>query len=300
MWSCSLDYLICPECNNPNMTFLGSSSEINNTPTKISLNDTPAIINEGQISCPACSRTFPILDGIPILLGDNRSDVDAESLFEPSDEHLDYPLESTKKVARLLSEYKVGTALDVACGLGAYTSFFKCDTLVSFDLSPYFLKKCLEREGREEGRHWLVADVLKMPFKEDTFDLIFASSILEHLEFQEAKQVFQRFNSLLKEGGLIQIDVPNSSRLQELLRKLMIHIKIYRKKEFEEHAELGHHCLFVQKDLEKLGFEVHGCIGWVTRQKLPIGILWELYDFIGWYRPSLSGTLIGLRKATET
>jgi SAM-dependent methyltransferase len=256
-------------------------------------------IDEGFVVCPKCEKEYPIIAGMPVLLEDTKGYTFDIDFFKPSSEHLSYSLEPTKKIGRLLQKYKVDTALDVACGLGAYTSYFACNTLVSFDISPYFIMKCIEKEGRDSGRHWFVADVMNIPFKNDSFDLIFASSILEHLEPHEVKLAIGKFNSLLRNEGIIQIDVPNNSRTQDLLRKTMTHLGFYDDDEFVDHPELGHHSLFLRKDLEKLGFDVHGCIGWVTRQKLPLGVLWEFYDLIGWYLPSLAGTLIGLKGVTN-
>lgn len=289
MWPSLVDYLACPSCNKSDLLI------------NITKKREAGYIDEGDIMCLRCGKNYLIYNGIPLLLADlYEFELEARNLFEPSPEHLGYSLEPTKKVAQLLQKHEVNIALDVACGLGVYTAYFKCNTLVSFDISPYFVMKCAEKEGRKEGRHFLVADIMNMPFKDDTFDLIFASSILEHLKPLEVSQVIARFNNILKKGGIIQIDVPNTSILLEFLRKIMTRLGIYRNTEFKENPELGHHSFFVQKDLEKFGFEVHGCIGWVTRHRLPLGILWELYDLIGWYIPSLAGTLIGLKKVTKT
>lgn len=282
-----LDFLACISCNSSNMliqeAMSGNGKEI--------MDD----ISDGYVICSECGKKYPIVAGIPIMLDGASPERINEDIFRPSIEHETYSLQPTKKVHRLLSNHEVDTALDVACGLGAYTPYFRCNTLVSFDISAYFIKKCLERAGKEKNKHWLVADMINIPLADHSFDLIFASSILEHLTREEAELSIRKLANLLKEQGILQIDVPNSAKLQELIRRILTHVGFYKSDEFEEHPELGHHSLFLKRDLEGLGFEVHGCIGWVTRRKLPLGILWELYDMISWYLPSVSGTLIGLR-----
>ena len=206
MWLNILDYLVCPSCNNSNMSVM-DTTKMGDSALNVKRNEAAGYIGEGFITCPKCMKNYPILAGIPILLAGTKMDITAENLFNPSTEHLEYPLEPTKKVAQLLRKHGVDIALDVACGPGAYTSYFECNTLVSSDLSPYFVMKCAEKEGR----HFLVADIKNMPFENDTFDLIFASSILEHLKPLEVKQVIAKFNDILKKDGIIQIDLPNSS-----------------------------------------------------------------------------------------
>lgn len=139
-----------------------------------------------------------------------------------------------------------------------------------------------------------------MPFKNNIFDMVFASSILEHLENYEINLVITKFKKILKNNGYIFMDIPNPSLLQEFLRKIMIKLKIYEVKVFKENPELGHHSFLKPRDWKKFGFKLHGCIGWVTRKKLPLGILWDLYDLIVWYIPYIAGTVIGIKKIKKT
>ena len=284
-----LDYLICPACNNYPLEKIAKTKE----------DSKKNGCENGSIVCSKCKKNYPIIGDAPVLLDEfNTSDI-IKNMFEPSSEHLEYELKPTKKIARLLKRHNVDTVLDVACGSGAYTSYFNCKTLISFDFSPYFINKCIREQAGNQFRHFMVADLMNMPFKENSFDLIFASSILEHLKPNEMFQTITKFNKILKNDGIIQIDLPNSSSVIEFTRKIMTYMKIYKNTEFDENPELGHHSFFVKKDLKELGFEVRGCIGWVTRKSLPLGVFWELYDFISWYFPSLAGTLIGTKKVSK-
>ena len=48
-----------------------------------------------------------------------------------------------------------------------------------------------------------------LPFDNDTFDLIYASHILEHIPWQKTEQTLQEWVRVLKPGGWLEIWVPN-------------------------------------------------------------------------------------------
>lgn len=133
MWAELVDFLACPSCSNPNLCISIKKEK-------------DRWIDEGFIKCLQCGRNYPIYNGIPILLGRPKLSLKAINLFEPSTEQIEQSLEPTKKVAHLLHKTKVDIALDVGCGLGAYTSYFSANTLISFDISPYFVMKCAKKE----------------------------------------------------------------------------------------------------------------------------------------------------------
>ncbi len=62
-------------------------------------------------------------------------------------------------------------------------------------------------------------------------------------------------------------------------------------------GHLTHHRLIGRKDLERLGFETHGCVGFVTRKKFKLRLFWDFYDLIAWLVPGLGGNLIGIYKS---
>ncbi len=63
----------------------------------------------------------------------------------------------------------------------------------------------------------------KIPFKEKTFDLIFALDILEHVNNPEA--VFMELIRILKDDGYIFISVPTESKLLQFFRNLYNNIR---------------------------------------------------------------------------
>ncbi len=67
----------------------------------------------------------------------------------------------------------------------------------------------LDIEKRDNVDH--VADAGEpLPFDDDTFDIVHASHILEHIPWQEADEVLKEWVRILKPGGVLEIWVPNA------------------------------------------------------------------------------------------
>ncbi len=92
----------------------------------------------------------------------------------------------------------------------------------------------------------------------------------------------------------VLVDTPNDGNFFiRFLRYL-----VYRNESMEhQDAHLTHHRLIGRKDLERLGFETHGCVGFVTRKKFKLRLFWDFYDLIAWLVPGLGGNLIGIYKS---
>jgi uncharacterized protein YbaR (Trm112 family) len=276
-----MDYLVCPVCK---------SEELQLNKKKI-LED--RYIFSGRIVCKKCKRIYPIINGLPILLIKDRQK-EAIASFNPDKETLEYTLIPTKKIANLVRQTKSNFVLDCGCGSGAYTKFFN-GKVIYFDINPYFLKELEKKEGNEALL--VVADITNLPFKENIFDFVFASSIIEHLKSNEIENTLRDLENVTSNNGIVQIDLPNSSNSIESLHAMLSFFGVYNSRIIaKENPELMHHSFFISKDLTKQGFEVHGCIGWVTRLNIKLGVLWDIYDIITWYLPNFAGTLIGIKR----
>ena len=62
-----LDLLICPECQNPKQLKLEVYSEFRTDPSQRN----EAEVETGVLTCLACNRQYPIINGIPRMLPDN-------------------------------------------------------------------------------------------------------------------------------------------------------------------------------------------------------------------------------------
>jgi 2-polyprenyl-3-methyl-5-hydroxy-6-metoxy-1,4-benzoquinol methylase len=90
------------------------------------------------------------------------------------------------------------TALDVGCREGAQTRWLRQRgySVVSIDVAP-------EMDGA------IVVNVEKgLPFADSSFDLIWCSEVIEHLE--DPSYAIAEFRRVLRPGGLMMITTPNS------------------------------------------------------------------------------------------
>lgn len=101
--------------------------------------------------------------------------------------------------------------LDCGCGEGFYvmviSSLFPKVKLVGLDHDPAILKKAQRWLKNKKNITWILGDIYKIPFKDNYFDKIILSEVLEHIPddlcaLKEVKRV-------LKPGGMLAITVPN-------------------------------------------------------------------------------------------
>lgn len=114
-----------------------------------------------------------------------------------------------KALKYIASHNKVGMVLDVGCGDGLFMSILrdtlkdKKTTIWGVDYSEYKLKK-----AREQGHKVKQCDLEKgLPFKDNTFDVIYAAELIEHL--YDPDFFLEECNRVLKKGGVVVISTPN-------------------------------------------------------------------------------------------
>ncbi len=137
--------------------------------------------------------------------------------------------------------------LDVGCGSGRHTcavSRLKEVVAIGLDINPDDVIEAKnrliyeERLGEQGGGVWgtIVADIAHMPFKDNSFDLVICSEVLEHIHDQETATC--EAVRVLKAGKDLVVSVPR--RLPERICWALSddyqnanngHIRIYKKKE---------------------------------------------------------------------
>jgi SAM-dependent methyltransferase len=91
--------------------------------------------------------------------------------------------------------------LDVGVGLGRVLSNFPALDRYGMDISFGYLK-----EAQSKGIEVCFAQVEEMPFKPETFDIVMATDILEHV--LDLNTSCARMLSVLKRGGVLIVRVP--------------------------------------------------------------------------------------------
>lgn len=274
--------LLCPDCLMKGL--------------KVNLGDLVDVAHSTGVSCLSCGEFLQVIDGIPILVPKELTTANNFPENAVSREHLEYETETTIRVARLLSENQRDLSLDAGCGKGVYADSFG-PNVVLLDANFFFVSEAIKRCNRPNSCHGIVADVRCLPFATGTFDLVFCSNVIEHLQPSDGLMAIEEMKRTTRE--VLQIDVPNERGLVRLLKSTMTRSGIYKASCYNDES-LSHKTEFSPETLRRLGFKVTGCIGWVTRKRIPIDLLWSIYDIVVWRLPYIAGTLIGVwRKPVE-
>lgn len=185
--------------------------------------------------CQRCAEMYPIVDGIPRLVGSksviNTSEVETQDYVTDFYENLRYKLpwsrayhEHTLQQMLGLSEV-TGKVLDNGCGNGLFLErlareFPAGTDLIGTDISLGMLHHAKSRLAAHEATTTLMqADACRLPFADDTFDLVFARGLLHHLPDPEAGA--REMARVLRPGGVAIALDPNRTLISELPRRLL-------------------------------------------------------------------------------
>jgi ubiquinone/menaquinone biosynthesis C-methylase UbiE len=207
-----LDFARCPDCYGT-----------------LSTQDDQALV------CESCGETYPIVDGIPQLVGTksaiNTSEVETQDYVTDFYENLRYKLpwarayhEHTLREMLALADV-TGRVLDNGCGNGMFLERLVQDSrpgtqLIGTDISMGMLEHA-KRRLTECGSAISVtqADACRLPFADDSFDLVFARGLLHHLPDPAAGA--REMARVLRPGGVVIALDPNRTLISELPRRLL-------------------------------------------------------------------------------
>lgn len=128
------------------------------------------------------------------------------------------------KLYDFLREYskklkKNSKILEIGCGCGEGLMQFRDYFTVGVDISEESLKL-----SKKNNENLVNADLFKLPFRENSFDLVYSSGLLEHFKIEKARMALLEIKRVSK--GEIIIIVPNSRCFwYKLFKKSMILLK---------------------------------------------------------------------------
>lgn len=107
--------------------------------------------------------------------------------------------------------------LEAGCGFGSNSRRFNQDK--RFDVYCLDLSKEAISKVKKEIKNSYVGDIQKMPFKDDTFDVVFSAGVIEH--FKKDTQAVNELYRVTKKGGIIVTFVPGRYSLWQLYKLMM-------------------------------------------------------------------------------
>ena len=148
-----------------------------------------------------------------------------ESLLPWEEHYLDYHAARYLDTLKILGPGRGEHLLDVGAFPGhltvaAHHLGFKVDGLTGRAESTPSLQMIVDRLDRQ-GISMALADVESepFPFPDESFDVVLASEIIEHLHYNPYRLLRESFR-VLKPGGRILITTPNINRLENLIRMI--------------------------------------------------------------------------------
>lgn len=117
------------------------------------------------------------------------------------------------------TDLKSSKVLDVGCGNG-WSSFFIAENakeVIGLDLHADKYE-CPKRDNLS----FIKGSAIRLPFKQETFDLVCVNECLEHITNPE--EALKEFNRVLKPKGIIVIVGPNLYSLGQSLRALFVYL----------------------------------------------------------------------------
>jgi SAM-dependent methyltransferase len=127
------------------------------------------------------------------------------------------------------------TVLDIGCGTGAMSQkLAPFGNVVSADFSPL----ALAFSKRRHLTRLCAADAMRLPFRDNSFDVIVALDILEHLRDDQA--ALCEFQRVLKPGGRVVATVPAYKSLWSGHDVALMHFRRYVSREVRERFQAAH------------------------------------------------------------
>jgi SAM-dependent methyltransferase len=162
-----------------------------------------------KLECKKCNVQYPVIRGIPRFV---NSEFYVENFGFQWNKHKRTQFDNEKEKPSELFLRRIGLTpelvkdklvLDAGCGAGRYSDVVSRwgGNVVAVDLSSA-VEASHENLGHK-GVKILQADIMNLPFAEETFDVIFSIGVLHHTP--DTKKAFEALVPLLKPGGLIVV-----------------------------------------------------------------------------------------------
>lgn len=165
------------------------------------------------LACPSCSKTFPIVDGIPRFVP--RENYAASFGFQWNrfartqiDDYwgIDASQKRFAEETRWPADLRGQLVLEAGCGAGRFTAHAARTgaTVVSFDYSTA-VEAARKTNAHLDNVTFLQADIHHVPLAPESVDKLFCFGVLQHCPVPEV--AFKALVGLLKPGGDIAVDV---------------------------------------------------------------------------------------------
>jgi ubiquinone/menaquinone biosynthesis C-methylase UbiE/uncharacterized protein YbaR (Trm112 family) len=250
--------------------------------------------DEAFFSCTACGEKFPIIRGIPRFVSSEdyvgnfgfEWTTHAQTQLDTADSQTsDRQFRENTKIDP--EQLRGKLVLDVGCGMGRYAEVASRygARVVGIDLSRA-VESARQNLADRENVQILQANILKLPFADESFDFIYSIGVLHHTPNCEAS--FRGLVRLLKPGGTIVIWLyqgynRTSYRMSDIYRKITTRLP---NRVLHSLCYVAVPMYYVDGILNKLFLRP---VAQILRIALPLNYhpswRWRVLDTFDWYSP---------------
>ncbi len=168
-------------------------------------------IREGILTCEECRKQYKIVHGVPRFVssdnyvGNFGYQWNMHRLTQLDDSNSKISENTLKTKTSLASEdVKDKLLLDAGCGMGRFSDVVSRwgGEVVGVDLSTA-VDAAYQNLGQRDNVNIIQANIYALPFKEETFDIIFSIGVL--MTTPDCKKAFMQLPKLLKQNGKVVI-----------------------------------------------------------------------------------------------
>lgn len=193
----AIDFFVCPSCKSDLDLDI---SEMKNDRVK-----------EGSLQCNNCSNKYNIVNFVPRFVSNEEyvsSFGDEWNLFKNVKNTR--PSMSKEEMNKYLDlnreDIENKHVLEIGCGAGPYLDIsakeYKAKHIIGVDLSRA-VDAAYENVGELNNVTIIQANLFHLPFKEESFDLIYSLGVLHHTP--DTKEAFKAITRYVKKQGLVSI-----------------------------------------------------------------------------------------------
>ena len=130
------------------------------------------------------------------------------------------PLQGKATFDFVENHYKKGMkTLDFGCGTGSNSKLFHAEDYIGAEVDMSRVQSSREKHVKYTFEKIPIIHSTKeqLPWEKDSFDLIFVSLCLHHINAKTCKLIFKEFHRVLKQDGFVVIRCPDIQRACELV-----------------------------------------------------------------------------------
>lgn len=196
----ALELLVCPACLQA-LTLAAASRENGH-------------VMSGTLTCPQCAASYPITDGVPILLDaalaheQNARTAERFGVEWDSFDFIDaerYASQFLDWIAPVTPEFFRGkVVLDAGCGKGRHcvaSASFGAREIIGIDLAAGSVRAAFRNTKHLPNVHIIQADLYRLPLRDRTFDYAYSVGVLHHTP--DPRRSFAALVKKVRQGGSI-------------------------------------------------------------------------------------------------